>query len=309
MKKTFYKVALLLCLACFGICCGIITYRHTARRQAAEAIEEIREETFSKVSESKNTKTDSGLMNENDSESSTDSAHEDRNNSITTDSTVSGESNVAIHEEESRPVDIIAERGITIPEKNIDWDALYNQNPDIYAWIYVPGTNIDYPILQHPEETSYYLKHNIDGSEGYPGCIYTQNLNSKDWTDPNTVIYGHNMNDGSMFHDLHLFEDAVFFDETQYLYIYTPEGDYVYEIFAAYPFANVDLLMCFDYSTPEALLVYFDGIWTNRSMTSHFRDSIVLYGDSRIITMSTCIGGQPEMRYLVQAVLLNPEAK
>ena len=57
---------------------------------------------------------------------------------------------------------------------------------------------------------------------------------------------------------------------------------------------------------PDALLVYFDGIWTNRSMTSHFRDSIVLYGDSRIITMSTCIGGQPDMRYLVQAVLLNP---
>lgn len=282
MKKSFYTVALMLCLACFGICCGIITFRHTERRQAAEALDEIREETYSKVPESKNEKTDSS----------------------TTASTVPDDSVIPINEEESHPVDIIAERGITIPEKNIDWDALHDLNPDIYAWIYVPGTNIDYPILQHPEEKSYYLNHNIDGSEGYPGCIYTQNLNSKDWTDPNTVIYGHNMNDGSMFHDLHLFEDAVFFNETQYLYIYTPDGDYVYEIFAAYPFANVDLLMCFDYSTPEALLVYFDGIWTNRSMTSHFRDSIVLYGDSRIITMSTCIGGQPEMRYLVQAVLL-----
>ena len=207
---------------------------------------------------------------------------------------------------EVKPVDILKERGISIPEKDIDWDELRSQNPDIYAWIYVPGTNIDYPILQHPEERSYYLNHNIDGSEGYPGCIYTQNVNKKDWTDPNTVIYGHNMNNGSMFHDLHRFEDAVFFDETQYLYIYTPEYNLVYEIFAAYPFSNIDLIMCFDYSTPEALLVYFDGIWTNRSMTSHFRDSTVLYGDSRIITMSTCIGGQPDMRYLVQAVLLNP---
>ena len=174
------------------------------------------------------------------------------------------------------------------------------------GWLRVQGTNIDYPILQHPEDKSYYLNHNIDGSEGYPGCIYTQNVNKKDWTDPNTVIYGHNMNNGSMFHDLHKFEDAVFFDETQYLYIYTPERTLVYEIFASYPFSNIDLIMCFDYSTPEALLVYFDGIWTNRSMTSHFRDSVVLYGDSRIITMSTCIGGQPDMRYLVQAVLLNP---
>ena len=207
---------------------------------------------------------------------------------------------------EVKPVDILKERGISIPEKDIDWDELRSQNPDIYAWIYVPGTNIDYPILQHPEDKSYYLNHNIDSSEGYPGCIYTQNVNTKDWTDPNTVIYGHNMNNGSMFHDLHRFEDAVFFDETQYLYIYTPEYNLVYEIFAAYPFSNIDLIMCFDYSTPDALLVYFDGIWANRSMTSHFRDSTVLYGDSRIITMSTCIGGQPDMRYLVQAVLLNP---
>ena len=219
---------------------------------------------------------------------------------------VDAESVVSDVQTKVEPVDILKERGITVPEKNIDWDALHDQNPDIYAWIYVPGTNIDYPVLQHPEDKSYYLNHNIDGSEGYPGCIYTQNVNTKDWTDPNTVIYGHNMNNGSMFHDLHKFEDNVFFDETQYLYIYTPERNLVYEIFAAYPFSNIDLIMCFDYSTPEALLVYFDGIWTNRSMTSHFRDSIVLYGDSKIITMSTCIGGQPEMRYLVQAVLLNP---
>ena len=227
--------------------------------------------------------------------------------SVVTESTASD--NAFDKQAEVKPVDILKERGISIPEKNIDWDELHSQNSDIYAWIYVPGTNIDYPILQHPEDKSFYLNHNIDGSEGYPGCIYTQNVNKKDWTDPNTVIYGHNMNNGSMFHDLHKFEDAVFFDETQYLYIYTPERTLVYEIFASYPFSNIDLIMCFDYSTPEALLVYFDGIWTNRSMTSHFRDSVVLYGDSRIITMSTCIGGQPDMRYLVQAVLLNPEAK
>ena len=59
-------------------------------------------------------------------------------------------------------------------------------NPDVYAWITVPGTEIEYPILQHPSDNSYYFMHNIDGSYGYPGCIYTENLNSKDFTDRDT---------------------------------------------------------------------------------------------------------------------------
>ena len=71
-------------------------------------------------------------------------------------------------------------------------------NPDVYAWIAVPGTEIEYPILQHPSDNSYYFMHNSDGSYGYPGCIYTENLNSKDITDNNTVIYGHNVKNDSM---------------------------------------------------------------------------------------------------------------
>ena len=298
MKKTIYRLFFVFFLICFVFCCGAMTYRYVIRQNAAEAMEKAKEET------TVSTEIESSIADSNFDSVNTDKNTAVRDESVADESATSD--NTSDNQNDVKPVDVIKERGILIPEKNIDWNELHGQNPDIYAWIYVPGTNIDYPILQHPEEKSYYLNHNIDGSEGYPGCIYTQNVNTKDWTDPNTVIYGHNMNNGSMFHDLHRFEDAVFFDETQYLYIYTPERNLVYEIFAAYPFTNIDLIMCFDYSTPEALLVYFDGIWTNRSMTSHFRDSIVLYGDSRIITMSTCIGGQPDMRYLVQAVLLNP---
>lgn len=298
MKKTIYRLFFVFFLICFVFCCGAMTYRYVIRQNAAEAMEKAKEET------TVSTEIESSIADSNFDSVNTDKNTAVRDESVADESATSD--NTSDNQNDVKPVDVIKERGILIPEKNIDWNELHGQNPDIYAWIYVPGTNIDYPILQHPDEKSYYLNHNIDGSEGYPGCIYTQNVNTKDWTDPNTVIYGHNMNNGSMFHDLHRFEDAVFFDETQYLYIYTPERNLVYEIFAAYPFTNIDLIMCFDYSTPEALLVYFDGIWTNRSMTSHFRDSIVLYGDSRIITMSTCIGGQPDMRYLVQAVLLNP---
>lgn len=78
--------------------------------------------------------------------------------------------------------------GIEIPEKNLDWDSLHEENQDIYAWIYVPNTTVDYPILQHPTDNSYYLNYNIDGTKGYPGCIYTEDYNSKDFSDINTVI-------------------------------------------------------------------------------------------------------------------------
>ena len=285
MKKTGYKIGLTLCLVGFMGISSILAYQYITRKTAEKKLEAMAEETkaHSVTAKPEVIETTPELL-ETD--------------------IVAEPTPTPVVPEKTESVDPLAARGITIPEKDIDWDGLRSENPDIYAWIYIPGTNVDYPILQHPEEKSYYLDHNIDGSEGYPGCIYTQNVNKKDWSDPNTVIYGHNMKDGSMFHDLHRFGDAAFFDENQFMYIYTPEGNLAYEIFASYPFSNVDLMMCFDYSTPDAALIYFEGIWTNRSMTSHFRDNVALYGDSNIITMSTCIGGEPDMRYLVQAVLI-----
>ena len=61
------------------------------------------------------------------------------------------------------------------PEEEIpiDFEELWETNPDVYAWIVIPGTDINYPILQHPTDDSYYLNHNIDGSTGRPACIYT----------------------------------------------------------------------------------------------------------------------------------------
>ena len=81
----------------------------------------------------------------------------------------------------------------------IDFASLKETNPDIYAWIEIPDTNVNYPIVQSADDDSYYLNHTIDGQEGYPGSIYTEKVNAKDFSDFNTVIYGHDMKDGSMF--------------------------------------------------------------------------------------------------------------
>lgn len=213
-------------------------------------------------------------------------------------------------EAETEQEDTLTALGITVPDKEPDWNQLRKTNEDIYSWIYIPDTNIDYPILQHPMERSYYLMHNLDGSEGYPGCIYTQNLNRKDFTDPMTVIYGHNMKDGSMFRTLHAFEDGEFFENHPYIYIYTPDGPLVYQVFAAYKFSDQDLLTCYDFYTPESLGYYIMTVRDQRDMGAHIREDLDtdLNGYSHLITLSTCVSGEDDKRYLVQAVLVNDDA-
>ena len=65
----------------------------------------------------------------------------------------------------------LEQKGIEIPQKNLNWKKLKGVNQDIYAWIYIPGTGVDYPVLQHPSDDSYYLNYNMNGTRGYPGCI------------------------------------------------------------------------------------------------------------------------------------------
>ena len=191
-----------------------------------------------------------------------------------------------------------------IPEKNLDWTSLYAENKDIYAWIYIPGTQVDYPVLQNAADDTYYLNHNIDGSYGKPGCIYTEKINSKDFTNYNTVLYGHNMKNGEMFGCLHDYEDKTFFDEHPYVYVYTEEKTYVYEIFAAYTATNAHILNTNDFSTQEGFADYLDNVVYNKALTGNFRNDTRVTSDNRIITLSTCTSNSSK-RWLVQAVLVN----
>jgi sortase B len=207
---------------------------------------------------------------------------------------------------ETEEDEIFARYGIEVPEKNLDWDALWEENEDIYAWIYIPGTDVDYPILQHPTDDNYYLEYNIDGSKGRPGCIFTQgSYNSTDFTDYNTVIYGHNMNNGTMFHTLHNFEDKTFFDEYQYAFIYMPDQVLVYNIFAAYTFTDDHLFYRYALDTEAGFQEFLDDAFDIRDMSAHFRDGVEVTTDNHIITLSTCIRYQPDDRYLVLGVLVN----
>lgn len=210
--------------------------------------------------------------------------------------------------EEEDPLRVLEDMGIPIPEKEIDFaDLKATVNPDIYAWIYIPDTLIDYPVLQHPTDNLYYLEHNLDGSRGYPGCIYTEDYNARDFSDPNTVVYGHNMKNGTMFAGLHKFEDSTYFGEHPCIYIYTEEGLYVYGIFAAYESGNEHILYSNDFSSEYVYSGYLEDIFSVRSMNSSIREDMEVTTRDRIITLSTCVADRADRRYLVQGVLLNGE--
>lgn len=190
--------------------------------------------------------------------------------------------------------------------RTVDFITLQEEtNADIYAWLSIPDTQIDYPVLQHASDDTYYLNYNLDGSKGYPGCIYTERENAKDFSDFNTVIYGHNMKNGSMFHDLHNYEDESFLPDHPYVYIYTPDRVLRYKIFAAYRYDDRHLLYSFDYATEEGRNGYLSEIFNIRSMSAVRDDQVEVTAGDNLITLSTCVGNQAENRYLVQAVLVN----
>lgn len=188
----------------------------------------------------------------------------------------------------------------------IDFQTLKEKNPDVYAWIRIPGTDIDYPILQRVGDNSYYLDHTLEGKEKPEGAIFTEDYNSQDFSDANTVIYGHNMKNGSMFRQLHEYQDRKFMKEHPEVVIYQPDKILHYQIFAAYVYDNRHLLQSFDFEDREVYKNYLQSIQEKKDMGSSIDSSIELTGEDPIITLSTC-NGNDEQRYLVQAVLLSIE--
>lgn len=194
-----------------------------------------------------------------------------------------------------------------LPDIPMDFEELKAYNPDIYAWITIPGTAVDYPVVQRAGDNSYYLTHNTDGEESAAGAIYTEDYNSRDFMDPNTVLYGHNMRNGSMFRSLHSYMDRSFFDENREVIIYLPDAILRYEIFAAYLYDSRHLLLNFDFEDPEVFAGYLEEIRGIRDMNSFIDTSIEVTAEDRILTLSTCYKGMDDRRYLVQAVLVSIE--
>lgn len=195
-----------------------------------------------------------------------------------------------------------------LPENPIDFEGLQQLNGDIYAWIYIPNTGIDLPIFQAPptKDDNYYMHRDINGKYDYKGGIYTQRANKKDFSDPVTLIYGHNMLDDTMFSNLDYFMDDRFFADNRYFYIYMPGHVLVYEIVSAYQYDERHILNSFDFSKEEIFQEYIDYILNPRSMVADVRQDVSITTQDRIVTLSTCMNSGTA-RYLVQGVLIKHE--
>lgn len=192
-----------------------------------------------------------------------------------------------------------------IPNLEIDFKSLQEkENGDIYAWIYIPGTKINYAVLQSPDSLDYYLDHNIDGSKGYPGCIYSQLINSKEFTDKNTILYGHNMSNGTMFADLHKYSDEEFLQEHNYCFIYTPTCVCVYQIFAGHMYDASHQILNINISTEDNYRKYLSSIVASAGNYA-YDDSVGLTVESKLLTLSTCDSAGHHVRWLVQGVLVD----
>ena len=212
-----------------------------------------------------------------------------------------------IVEETTKPViEITAEEPVEeLVEIPIDFASLEAVNSDVYAWIRINDTIIDYPVVQSLTNDNYYLNRSWDNKHSSAGAIFSQAYNSQDFTDFNTVIYGHQMGAGveTMFHQLTNYLDADFMDSHREIIIYTPNKILTYKVFAAYLYDDRHLMNSFDFSNREVYSNYLSEIQTMDSEEINIRKEIQVTDADKIITLITCIREEPEKRVYVQAVL------
>lgn len=192
----------------------------------------------------------------------------------------------------------------------IDFNSLKAQNDDIYAWIKVDDTEVDYPIVQSKNDDEFYLKHSaLDKKWLDSGAIYTQSCNSTDFSDPVTLIYGHNGYKQTMFTTLHKFEKEDFFNSNEYFYIYTPGRKLTYQVVSAFKYDDRHIMNSFDFSDEKSLKEFQDIVTNPNSTLKNVRTDLDVPIDknSRIVVLSTCITGQRSNRFLVCGVLVKDE--
>ncbi len=171
----------------------------------------------------------------------------------------------------------------------IDFAALQAQNPDVYAYMNIPNTNIDLPILFNAENDNYYLTHDIDGNSTIVGALYTQSMNKLDFTDPVTVIYGHTLLNGTMFTELHKFEDPEFFAQNQRFTIYLPNEMLTYEVVSELEYDDKHIMNTYDFTNEQVVQEFYDSM-LNPAMEKHqVREGAELTaGADSIVVLSTC---------------------
>ena len=187
-----------------------------------------------------------------------------------------------------------------MPLLKVDFEGLKKENPDVVGWIQIPGLQISYPIVQG-SDNDYYLHHMFNGSKNASGSIFMDCHNASDFTDTNTIIYGHNMKNGTMFGSLKMYKDKQLFDQYPYFYIYTPDGMIEYRIVSCYVGKVGSVVYTYSFYDAESIRDFLY-IVCNQAIYDTGAD---LTAEDKVVTLSTCTGTGTEDRFLLHGKLEN----
>lgn len=184
----------------------------------------------------------------------------------------------------------------------VDFDVLRETGPDIIGWLTLPDTAINYPVTQ-TDDNEYYLHHLYDGTYNKTGCLFADYENQEDFSDRNTIIYGHNMRDGSMFAVLNEYDEQSYYDGHPQMYLVTPGGGYVVEIFTAFVAKPSE---SGSDTSPWRLSFKDDGAYTTwlseMAGRSVIETDVTVTSSDKVLTLSTCTPGGAS-RFIVMGKL------
>lgn len=180
----------------------------------------------------------------------------------------------------------------------------YALNADMAAWIQVPGTVIDYPVMWTPRDENYYLNRGFDGKENKNGCLILDTDSCVNPLTTNLIIHGHNMKSGAMFGSLTKYADSSYGSEHKTIYLYTPDCKREYEVIAVFysqVYRKTDQVFkyykFFQADTEEQFTDFYDNI---KALSLYDTGVTASFGD-HFITLSTCSYHVEQGRFVVVA--------
>ena len=192
-----------------------------------------------------------------------------------------------------------------IPEENaeqgflqVDFNKLEEINPDIIAWIEIPGLEISYPVVQG-KDNEYYLHHLITGEKYKSGSIFMDFHNQEDLSDRNSIIYGHNMKEGSMFGTLDQYQEQSLYQNYPCFYMYVPGYVYEYQIFYCYEAPTDHPAYTYAFADSEDYEVFLETL----QRSAMYDTGTTVTRENQIVTLSTCVNTRKDYRYLVHGKL------
>lgn len=180
------------------------------------------------------------------------------------------------------------------PPISVDFAVLQAQNPDIVGWIYCEGTVINYPILQGVDNQQY-LRRLYDGTQSTLGSIFLDFRNLSDFSDLNSLVYGHNIRSGQMFAPLSSYREQSYYEEHPVMWLLTPDTAYRIDLIAGLVVPS-DSEVYEIYSYPEDLL---EGLEYVLSQSTFDAGDVDPESVERIVTLSTCSYDYNDARYVV----------